>query len=187
MDNSTDLPLARKEILRIIEEELERGQSKQQVLDDLSGRQQFYSRESLAQIISLVPDPELRRRYEALNRVLFGLLLLMAGLCLAAGIMFFSRGRSLSGGTAFFGSFIVLCFVHDVRQMRGNIYWPLGLLSLAATARIAVRVSTLFPWNLLITLSLGAIAILAFYLGGSLFPHRGFMGIKKDQDGNWLL
>jgi len=61
------------------------------------------------------------------------------------------------------------------------------LLSLAATARIAVRVSTLFPWNLLITLSLGAIAILAFYLGGSLFPHRGFMGIKKDQDGNWLL
>jgi hypothetical protein len=185
--DSVNPSLTPKEIIKVTEETLERGRSKQQVLDDLSRGQQFHSREYLAQIISLVPDAELRQRYRVLNRALFGLLLFAAGLCLAEGILLFSRGLSRPGGTAFFGFFVILSFAPQVRQMRGSIYRPLGLLSLMITVGLASRLSTFSPWNLPVILSFGATSILAFYLGSSLFPHRGFMGTKKDPNGNWML
>jgi hypothetical protein len=185
-DKNRTKELTRKEILAITEDRLEQGWSKQQVLEDLRQHQRYHSEEYLAQIVATVPDVELRRRYTTLNRVFFGLLVFVGGLHAVGSIatLFTSRRDWDALSVALF-ALMMLGQAKDLWRMRANAYMVLGWLSIVVMGQAVLLRLPL--WSLLSVALLGTTSALSFHLGGCLFPHRGLGGIKKDEDGKWML
>ncbi len=178
--------LTDNDIMRITEEGLEQGRTRQDILEELLLRHD--RKEYLAQIIARVADPALKRRYKGPNRVLVILLIALGALNVAMALLaILSRTRHLSAFDAPGIPLLMSLFLPGVHKMRAPIHKPLALLSLVGVLH-ASRLTKAYPtWGLLNIALLLTIGGLSYYLGPGLFPNAGFMGPHKDENGNCVL
>ncbi len=178
--------LTEREILRLTKEALDQGGTKQPVFEEPSPR--FYSKEHLAQLISTVPDVDLRERYKNINQMLVVLALATAASHLALFLLALH-----SGGPSAFRLFdpiiplLVVFLTRRIHQMSGGVYVPMGVLSLVGALGAIDRIPTSLLWSLADIVLFVTMAILSFHVGGHLFPHRGWTGPVKDENGDYVL
>jgi hypothetical protein len=185
-DGAAHKRLTEREIVPLTREALDQGRTKQQVFEELAPR--FYSREHLAQLISTVPDVELRKRYARTNRILVILTVVTntshLGL-LALGVLAQGFPQFLVFDHTI--PLIALFFVRGLQRMRGGVYIPAGVAALIGILD-SVRLVRINPWWSCMDLVLfTTTAVLSFRVGGCLFPQRGWSGPRKDENGNYLL
>ncbi len=178
--------LTERDIVPLTREGLGQGKTKQQVLEELAPR--FYSREHLAQLISTVPDVELARAYARTNQALVSMMIITNASHLGLLLL-----GVLSQGFPRFMVFdhiiplMALFFTRGIRRMTGGFYIFVGLASLTGVLD-SVRLVRINPvWSFVDLVLFTTTAILSFRLGGRLFPHRGWSGPRKDENGNYLL
>jgi len=178
--------LTDNDIMRITEEGLDQGKTKQEILEELSLRHD--RKEYLAQIITRIPDPALKRRYKAPNQVLVVLLIVLGMLNLGMLLLaIFSRARHLSAFDAPAIPLLMMLFVASLHKMRSPVHRPLALISLVGILH-ASRLMPVHPiWSFVNIALLITIGGLLYYIGPRLFPNAGFMGPRKDENGNYVL
>lgn len=185
-DDDAGQYLTERDVLRLTKEALDQGRTKQQVFEELSPR--FYSKEHLAQLISTIPEVELRKTYRGTNQALVVVMVLAGASHLVLLLLtVHSKGRS---AFTLFNPVIALLVVFLTRriyQMSGGVYVPVGLLSLIGVLDTIGLVPTNPLWSLVDIALFITTAILSFHVGGHLFPHRGWIGPLKDENGNYLL
>ena len=179
-----------KEALKIIEKRLKEGHSKSEIFSELTGKVKF--RTDLLQLLAMVPEEQLRKKYRKLNILLFTLLVLVATVKIV--ISFFAL-LSLS---IYMVSFVIpialvsAFFAYMVWKFRGYIYRILGLFAIAGFLKSISNFEAWGSYNatdwtleLILAYIPGIlIVIISFYIGIKVFPYYGFWGLlQKDKFG----
>jgi len=175
-----------KEALKIIEQRLKEGHPKSEIFSELTGKVKF--RTDLLQLLAMVPEEELRKKYRNLNVLLFTLIVLVATVKIV--IAFFTL-LSVSIYMVPFVIFIALVsafFAYMVWNFRGNMYRILGLFGIAGLLK---SISNFETWGsytatdwtlelLLVYIPGILIVILSYYIGIKVFPYYGFWGLLQE-------
>lgn len=177
----------KKEAFEAIELKLEQGQSKYEIYQELLSKVQFKS--DLIQYIAIVPAYEDRIKYNALNQVLFYLLMAIVILKLLIAALILGSISFLALPVAFFVPLISLYFAVSVKKFRGNMYRLLGMLSVGGILNSLANIEqfagyTFYQVMLELVFWLPAVLVvcLSYYIGIKVFPYYGFWGnLKEDR------
>jgi hypothetical protein len=174
-----------KEALKIIEQRLKEGHSKGEIFSELTGKVKF--RTDLLQLLAMVPEEPLRKKYRNLNILLFTLIVLVGTVKIV--IAFFAL-LSLSIYMVSFEIPIALVsafFAYMVWNFRGYIYRILGLFAIVGFLK---SISNFEAWGsytatdwtlefLFVYIPGILIGIVSFYIGIKVFPYYGFWGLLQ--------
>ncbi|MCD6210052.1 MAG: hypothetical protein J7J01_04035, partial [Methanophagales archaeon] len=109
-----------KEALKIISQKLEKGQSKQEIFNELISKVKFKS--DLIKYIAMVPNYEDRIKYKNLNLVLFLILCFFAISKFVIAVFMLSQVSLIALPFAFLVPIITIWFAISVWNFRGNMY-----------------------------------------------------------------
>ncbi len=176
-----------KEALKIIDKMVKKGLSKKEIFAELTGKVRF--RSDLLQMLAMVPSAELRAKYQSLNKILFFLLIMVAGVRISFALYFAISTSLFLIPFLLFAVFIASYFAIMVWNFRGNIYRILGLFGIAGLLK---SIANFEEWasytsiDLISDLSLNyipvsLIVILSFYIGFKVFPYYGFWGLLQEK------
>lgn len=176
-----------RQALKIIGKRVRDGHPKKEIFEELIGKVKF--RTDLLQMLAMVPDRELRAKYQNLNKVLFILLILVT---VVKGI--YASYLTLNSSifmTPFilFATFVAGFFAFMVWNFRGFIYRILGLFGIVG---ILERIANFEEWTsyssiewvldlALNLIPVSLIVILSFYIGFKVFPYYGFWGMLQEK------
>lgn len=179
--------MKKQEALKIISENLKKGQSKQQIYTALSSKVQFKS--DLTQYMAMVPGNEDRIKYNGLNTILFSLLVFIAVSKLIIAALILSRISLMAMPLAIFIPFLSLYFAVSVWHFRGNMYRPLGMIGIAGLLNSLSNIDQFFSCNwvditieFLFSIPTVLVIILAYYIGIKAFPYYGFWGNLNEKE-----
>jgi len=175
-----------REALKIIEQMLREGYSKNEIYQELFGKVKF--RTDLLQLLAMVPNHEDRLGYKKLNLVLFSLVLFVSIIKIVTALIVISEISFLLLPFVLFVSFVSIFFAVMVWNFRGNIYRFLGLLGIASLlgdlssldSLSAYGLYDLFLQILINFIPTIIIIILAYYIGFRVFPHYSFWGFLQE-------
>jgi len=176
-----------REALRIIDKKIKDGLTKKEIFTELTGKVKF--RTDLLQMLAMVPDPELRSNHMFLNRLLFTLLIIVAGVRIISGLYFVINTSLLLLPFLLFGVLMAVFFAYMVWNFRGNVYRILGLFGIVELLKSLSNIEvwnsyTSLDWilNLLLNyIPVSLIVILSFYIGFKVFPYYGFWGMLQEK------
>ncbi len=160
------------------------GKPRQDVFD--AYKAQVSPVKHLAFSIASVADPERMKQGAALNKILFGLLVLAAATKALMALAMF--GTSFVGGLVMLllGLFVPIAFAIAVRKFDGQVYPFLMLLAGVGAARALLLMTEQGPWMLVDAAILGAIAVLAFRVQRIVFPNMNWFAVRKDAQGDFV-
>lgn len=176
-----------KEALKIISQKLEKGQSKQEIFNELISKVKFKS--DLIKYIAMVPNYEDRIKYKNLNLVLFLILCFFTISKFVIAVFMLSQVSLIALPLAFLVPIITIWFAISVWNFRGNMYRPLGLIAIASVLKKLSNIdqfSTYTPSLVVmdaIFFWIPAILVIfiAFFIGFKVFPYYGFWGNLKEE------
>lgn len=183
--NAKKKSLNRKEVAVIIKSKLQEGIARQEILNELS--EQYYSKSTIATMIASTIDPQAKEKYKALNNLLLALLVLSAIAKLLLGIAVLSSLSPLLIPFAILFPFISIVLAIEVYKYSGHIYGIVSLFSFGSILRTFANFTDLEFDGYFDIAVLLVIALLALYLKDKMLPHYGFLGPKKDSEGNYIL
>ena len=177
-----------KEALKYIEENLKSGQTKKEIYDTLIGKIKFKS--DLLQLLAMVPDQQLRVKYDKLNFFLFVLLVVVAA------FKIFIVYQTLIDISRYLLPFLVFAIsitsvlAFMVWNFRGYMYRFIGMLGIANIVRNLSKnsdqlsFSNSFGWVmefLVEYMPTILIIFIAYYIGFKVFPYYGFWGMLDEK------
>ena len=175
-----------KEINKTIKSELDKGVPRLTILNALS--EVYYDKKTIARLIASTPDPLKKSKYQPLNNILLGLLVITIIIKILIGMAVLSTVSLYLIPAAFLFPLISILFAFEVAKFRGYIYKILGILAIAGILKMLSNIGESDMVLLLIDVSVSLIiACLAFFIGAKVFPNYGFLGPKKGSDGDILL
>jgi hypothetical protein len=175
-----------KEVNRTIQSQLEKGISRQEILNELG--EIYFDKKSIARLIASIPDTQRKLKFRALNNVLLGLLIATIITKILVGIAILSNVSLFMIPIAFLLPIITILFAYEVANFKGYIYRILGILAIAGILKMLSDMESSNITLVLIDVFVSLIiAGLAFYIGNKVFPNYGLFGPKKALDGQFLL
>jgi hypothetical protein len=175
----------KKEAMKTIQIRLEQGRPRKEILEELAGI--YDSRSSLAELIARTPDPKKKEKYKLLNYILVFFLLLSVAASVYAGIKSFAEEPVEAVIVSVITLLILTFLIIEVLRFNGYIYGLLTFLLLLGLITDLIRRSEWEKGDLIGILLLFAFTGLAFYLNRKIFPNYGIFGLKKDNNGDYLL
>ena len=175
----------KKEVNKSIQEKVNQGISRTEILNELS--EIYFDKKTLSLLIAAIPDPTRKEKYKLLNNVLLGLLLVTIFSKIIVG---FSLLAQVSIGLTPFAilmPIINIYFALEVSKYKGYIYNILGLLTIAGILNTMTQLNESGLYGIADLIFGLLIAGLAFYLGNILFPNYGLRGTKKNRNGEIIL
>jgi hypothetical protein len=177
----------RKEALEAIEKNLEQGKSKAEVYQELLSKVQFKS--DLTQYIAIVPSYEDRVKYNAVNMLLFYLLVFISATKLLFASLVLGSISLFALPLALLVPLISIYFAVSVKRFRGNMYRLIGMLVVAGILQGLSNIEQFSEYTfqqmmfeLVFWLPAALIIFLSFFIGVKVFPYYGFWGnLKEDQ------
>jgi hypothetical protein len=175
-----------KEVTKKIKSELDQGVSRLTILNALC--EIYYDKKSIAKLIASTPDPLKRTKYQTLNNILLGLLVITIITKILIGMAVLSTVSLYLIPAAFLLPIISILFAFEVAKFRGYIYKILGILAIAGILKMLSNIgkSDIILLSIDVCVSL-IIACLAFFIGAKVFPNYGLFGPKKGSDNEILL
>ena len=154
----------KKEVNKSIQEKVNQGISRTEILNELS--EIYFDKKTLSLLIAAIPDPTRKEKYKLLN-----LAQVSIGLTPFAILM----------------PIINIYFALEVSKYKGYIYNILGLLTIAGILNTMTQLNESGLYGIADLIFGLLIAGLAFYLGNKLFPNYGLRGPKKNTNGEIIL
>jgi hypothetical protein len=177
--------LDRKKIQAIVEDEINSGKPKSQILNELSDK--YYDKKTLATIIASTVGEETKEEYKLLNNILLGLLLSIIIFKIGIGLFALSNISIFLSPLALLFPFLTILFAVEVAKFRGHAYRLIVLLSAVGVLQALANISKAGLWVLVDIIIAIIIGALSFYLGKKMFPHYDLFGPKKDDNGNFIM
>ena len=181
----TKKSLNKKEAFKTIQNRIQENIPRQEILNELS--EQYYDKNTISALIASTIDPQTKEKYKLLNNFLLGLLALTIIAKILIGIALLSSLSPFLIPIAFLLPIITIWFALEVSKFKGYIYNILGILAIASIFNTIGKLEESGIYGIIDVVIVVAICGLSFYLGKMMFPNYGFLGPKKDTEGNILL
>lgn len=175
-----------KEIIKKVQDQVNNGKPKQDILDDLS--KEYFDISFLSKIIAHTADQKTKFKYRKLNNLLVGLLIVPVILMVMV-LFSISKISSYSLAVALVFSFIYVWLAIGVFKYKIFIYRTVLLFcfvlinKMMFSLMLAGEIGGMIIFDVIFVC---VIAGLARYLESKLFPSVGLFKIKKDEKGNLL-
>lgn len=177
--------IPKKEMVKLITEGIENGETKNEVFDRLSS--EYHDSTLIAKFIAFFPDKELKEKYKQWNQVLFILLVITSLLKVVGVLPLLLELPALGVLLLLVVPILNIWYAIELRKTRAYIYPSLGLLAIAAIFKSLREVDETGVWGVIDMVLLGILSGLSFFIGKKMFPNFRFYGPKKDASGNWIL
>jgi len=173
-----------KELIKIVESDLIKGKSKNELFEELSI--EYYESNTIAKAIAMFPDNILKKKYNMFNTFLLLLIAIyvinkMFDICSyvlinpVLGLIILAIYLPIS-----------LWIAMKIYRPRAYIYNIIGVLSILSVLYSLKGFDGSSPWVGSFMFST-LIAVLSYYIGSRMFPNYGFRGPKKDSEGKYIL
>ena len=177
--------IEKKQVLKSIQEELENGKSRDEILQGMSNT--HHEKLSVGKLIACIPDPNAKRRFRLLNNVLILLFFLLIIVNICEGFQLIAEKPYLTSFSSLVVLLFTIYFVNGLIKFRGYIYSELTQFIVLI---IIIEIDRIYEFNIwviaqaiLLLLILGV----AVFLRRRIFSNYGFFGLKKGKDGYYLL
>lgn len=175
----------KRKSLVLIQQELEKGRAKKDILNDFPG--DHYTRSAASRLIASVPYPGKKESFKILNYILLVLLLLSFVSDLYPAYSFFIEQPYQAVAAFIIMLILYYYFINGVARFRGSIYPEITLFALLILFLNLGQIPEFNIWEIAQVLIVLLFAGLAYFLRIKMFPNFGLFGLKKDQDGSYLL
>ncbi len=175
----------RQEALKTIQTQLQEGRPRKEILEELSNI--YNDKSSLVRLIAMTPDSKTKDKYQLLNYCLLCILILSLISEMYTGYLLFAEKPYQTIIASFIVLLLYIAFIYLVSKYRGYIYSQIALLGILFIILGLIRDFELGIWNIIGVSLVLIYAGLAFYLSKKMFPNYSLLGLKKDQNGDYLL
>ncbi|RPI67770.1 MAG: hypothetical protein EHM47_15315 [Ignavibacteriales bacterium] len=175
----------KKEALGIIQEQLDEGKPRKEILEELT--KIYNDRSAIAELIAMTPDKKTKEKYSVLNYIVLCGLVISLGLSIYAAYLLFKEKPVESVIALCIVLWIMLYFIIEVAKFKGYIYNLITFLVIIGIIGDLTRISEFGKWDIIGIIVSLAFAGLTFFLSKKMFPNYGFFQLKKDNNGDYLL
>jgi multidrug efflux pump subunit AcrB len=175
----------RKEVIELIQNKLREGSSRQRIFNELT--EEYFNKNSIAGLVASTVDPSVKEQFKISNNLLVGLLGLSAVAKVLFGIALFSSISPVLIPMAILFPFFSVMLALEIYRYNGAVYSVVGLFSIAGILKIFANFNDFGLDGYFDIAIIVVILFLAFYLKEKMFPFYGFLGPKKDKNGNYIL